>query len=97
MKIGYVYILSNKYNNVFYVGITSDIKKRIYEHKNHMFKGFTQKFNVNKVLYVESTKCITDAKNREKQLKKWTREKKLELIKKINPELKDLYDDILRS
>ena len=97
MKIGYVYILTNKYNNVFYVGITSDIKKRIYEHKNHMFKGFTQKFNVNKVLYVESTKCITDAINREKQLKKWTREKKLELIKKINPELKDLYDDILRS
>ena len=76
MKKGYVYILFNKTNTVSYIGVTSDIVRRIYEHKNHLIEGFTEKYNVTKLVYVEVTSSIADAIKREKQLKKWSRESK---------------------
>ena len=97
MKEGYVYILSNSNNTVLYVGITSDIKRRLYEHRNHLIEGFTDKYNVTKVLYVESTPKVLDAIAREKQLKKWGRDKKMALIKTINPDFIDLYNDVMKS
>ena len=82
---GYVYILTNKTNNVLYIGTTSDIVRRIYEHKHHLIKGFTDKYNTTKLIYVEQCEKIVDAINREKQLKRWRREKKIALIKSVNP------------
>ena len=95
MKKGYVYILSNKNNNVLYVGVTSDLARRVYEHRNHMVEGFTDKYNVTKVLYYEECILVKDAISREKQIKGWRHERKMELIKSTNPELKDLYDEII--
>ena len=97
MKEGFVYILSNKTDGVLYVGVTSDIKRRLYEHRNHLIKGFTDKYNVTKVLYVDFTERIFDAILREKQIKHWNRKKKMDLIKEFNPGLKDLYDEIMNS
>ena len=97
MKKGYVYILFNKTNTVSYIGVTSDIVRRIYEHKNHLIEGFTEKYNVTKLVYVEVTSGIVDAIKREKQLKKWSRESKEKLVKSLNPELKDVYEDIIKS
>ena len=97
MKKGYVYILFNKTNTVSYIGVTSDIVRRIYEHKNHLIEGFTEKYNVTKLVYVEVTSSIIDAIKREKQLKKWSRESKEKLVKSLNPELKDIYEDIIKS
>ena len=95
MKKGYVYILSNKSQSVFYVGTTSDIKRRLYEHKNHLVEGFSDKYNVDYVVFVESFDSMIDAIQREKQLKKWSRKKKIELIKTVNEDLLDLYNDIM--
>ena len=95
MGKGYVYILSNKTNKVLYVGVTSDLVRRIYEHRNHMVEGFTDRYNVTTFLYFEEYSLIKDAIIREKQLKGWRHDKKIELIKKINPEFKDLYDDLM--
>ena len=80
-KQGYVYILTNKTQSVFYVGTTSDIKRRLYEHRNHLIDGFTSKYNVTNVVYVEIYDFMFDAIQREKQLKKWSRNKKISLIK----------------
>ncbi|MGC8977682.1 MAG: GIY-YIG nuclease family protein, partial [Candidatus Ratteibacteria bacterium] len=76
----YVYILSNKYNNVLYVGITNDLKRRTYEHKNKFIDGFTKKYNVNKLVYYEIFNDPINAITREKQLKDFRREKKVRLI-----------------
>ena len=94
MKKGYVYILSNIKRTVFYVGLTNDITRRVYEHKNHLVKGFTDKYNVTELVYVEETALIKDAIAREKQIKRWSRNKKIDLIKSINPNMIDLsqYD-----
>jgi len=73
-----------------YVGVTSNLEKRIYEHKNKIFKGFTEKYNINKLVYYEKTNDIYDAIKREKEIKKWRREKKNLLVEKINPEWRDL-------
>lgn len=89
-KSYYVYILSNYTNTTLYIGVTGDIERRIYEHKNGLLVGFTEKYNVTKLVYVEECDNVNDAIAREKQLKKWRREKKEALIKTINPEWKDL-------
>ena len=86
----YVYILSNHTNTTLYIGVTNDLKRRLYEHQNKLIEGFTEKYNVNKLVYFEKTSDINAAIQREKSLKKWKREWKLELIKKTNPLMKDL-------
>ncbi len=93
-KTYYIYILTNKYNRVLYIGVTNDLKRRIYEHKGHYKKGFTQKYNVDKLVYFESFDHPLDAIKREKSLKNLLRRKKEELINKMNPEWNDLYKEI---
>ncbi|RJR31176.1 GIY-YIG nuclease family protein [Candidatus Parcubacteria bacterium] len=92
MKLYYVYIMSNKYNNVLYIGVTNDIYRRVLEHKEKLIKGFTEKYNIDKLVYYEGFNSIYDALNREKQLKNWHRQWKMNLIASINPEWKDLSD-----
>jgi putative endonuclease len=91
----YVYILTNKSNKVLYIGVTDDLKRRIYEHKNKMTDGFTKKYNLTKLVYYEATTDVRSAIEREKQLKNWHREWKMNLIKEFNPEWKDL-DEMLK-
>src|SRR3989344_8411657 len=86
----YVYILSTSNNKVLYIGVTNDLAKRIYEHKNKLTEGFTKKYNLNKLIYYEEFTNINDAITAEKQLKGWTRKKKNTLIMNINPYWKDL-------
>jgi putative endonuclease len=74
-----------------YIGVTSDLVKRVYEHKNNLVGGFTKKYNVHKLVYYETTEDINSAITREKQLKRWKRSWKIELIEKKNPEWRDLY------
>jgi putative endonuclease len=93
-KYYYVYILSNKYNNVIYVGITNDLIRRVYEHKNKLIEGFTEKYNVDKLVYYELFNDPINAITREKQLKGYSRKKKVELINSFNPEWKDLYENL---
>ncbi len=88
-----VYILTNYYNNIFYIGVTNDLKRRIFEHKNKLIVGFTKKYNIDKLVYFELTNSIESALNREKQLKRWHREWKINLIKGNNPEFCDLSKD----
>jgi putative endonuclease len=92
----YIYILSNKYNNVLYIGITNNLVRRVYEHKNKLAEGFTKRYNVNKLVYYEVTSDAEVAINREKQLKRWRREKKDNLINSINPKWNDLYEEICK-
>ena len=95
MKQYCVYILTNKNNKVLYIGVTGNLKRRITEHKNKTFKGFTEKYNCDKLVYFEQTENIMSALEREKQLKKWRREKKIWLIEKNNPNWKELDNDDL--
>ena len=95
MKIYYVYILTNKYNNVFYVGFTDDLYRRVTDHKEKIFPGFTKKYNVNKLVYYEEYDDPEEAKHREKQLKRYRRDWKIDLIEGMNPEWRDLYDDFI--
>ncbi|UCG30075.1 MAG: GIY-YIG nuclease family protein [candidate division WOR-3 bacterium] len=88
----YVYIMTNKKNNVIYTGVTNDLKKRIYEHKENLVSGFTKKHNINKLVYYEVFDNSYGAIIREKQIKGRTRQKKINLIKSLNPDLDDLYD-----
>ena len=94
-KKGYVYILFSKRNGTLYVGVTSDLVKRVYEHKNKYVKCFTEKYNVDKLGYYEVFDNIELAIKREKQLKKCYRKQKLSLIESLNPEWQDLYYDII--
>jgi len=94
-KHGYVYILTNIGNQVLYTGVTSDLVKRVYEHRNKFVEGFTKKYNVFKLIYFEVFENITEAITREKQIKGWKRDKKIKLIEKINPQWKDLYKTII--
>ncbi|OGI19131.1 MAG: excinuclease ABC subunit C [Candidatus Melainabacteria bacterium RIFCSPHIGHO2_02_FULL_34_12] len=87
----YVYIMTNKRNTTIYTGITKDLKRRVYEHRNS-YKGFTKMYNVNKLVYYEIIDSINNAILREKQIKAGSRKKKLELINKMNEEWKDLYE-----
>ncbi len=87
----FVYILASKKDGVLYTGITNNLFKRVYEHKNNLNKGFTQRYFVHKLVYFEETDSIYSAIEREKQIKKWNRKWKIELIESLNPEWKDLY------
>ena len=86
----FVYILSNWNNGVLYIGVTNNLERRLYEHKNHFADGFTDKYNVTKLVYFEDTSDVRAAIAREKQLKGWTRAKKISLISKANPDWQDL-------
>lgn len=90
----YVYFLTNWNNKVFYIGVTNDLKRRVYEHKNALTRGFTQKYNVNKLVYYEICEEIEGAILREKQIKAGSRQKKNELITIANPGWEDLADRI---
>jgi len=94
-KHGYVYILTNVHNKVLYTGVTSDLVKRVYEHKNNLVDGFTKKYNVHKLIHFEVFEDIVSAITREKQIKGWLRSKKITLIENKNPEWKDLYEGIV--
>ena len=94
-KSYFIYILTNYDETTFYVGVTSNLQKRIWQHKNKFVKGFTQKYNLNKLVYFEQTNSIETALNREKQLKRWHRDWKINLIKEFNSTFKDLYEDIV--
>lgn len=87
----YVYLLANKHNNVLYTGVTNDLIRRVYEHKNKMVAGFTRKYNVDRLVYFEVCSGIVVAIEREKQIKGWSRKKKQDLINSLNPEWDDLY------
>ena len=89
----YVYILTNQSNKVLYTGITNDLERRLYEHQNKLVKGFTSKYNVNKLVYFDCTTVARSAIAREKQIKGWTRQKKLDLISELNPQWRDLSAD----
>ncbi|MBR3654984.1 MAG: GIY-YIG nuclease family protein [Elusimicrobia bacterium] len=95
MKQYYVYILFSEKNGTLYIGVTSNLVKRIYEHKQKLVDGFTKKYNVDKLGYFEIYKSIEQAIEREKQLKAGSRQKKIDLIEKENPGWKDLYNSIL--
>ena len=90
----YIYILSNENNTVIYTGVTNDLKRRVFEHKEKMVEGFTKKYNVSKLVYYEVGQDVMGAIFREKQLKSMSRLKKNELIAEFNPYWSDLYEDI---
>ncbi len=92
MKKGYVYILSNKYRTTFYIGVTSQIKRRILEHKNGEGSEFTSKYNLTDLVYYEKIEGMDECIAREKQLKQWRRDWKIDLIKEDNPEMADLAE-----
>jgi putative endonuclease len=89
-----VYILASKRNGTLYTGLTNDLKRRVYEHKNDLIEGFTKKYKVHHLVYFEQTSDIASAIVREKRIKAWKRKWKIELIEKMNPEWKDLYCDL---
>jgi putative endonuclease len=90
----YVYIMTNAYNTVLYTGVTNDLKRRAYEHRNDLGGIFTKKYNVHKLVSYESGESIDSTIAREKQIKGGSRQKKIDLIISINPAWRDLYDDI---
>ena len=92
MKQYYVYIMSNK-RGTLYTGVTNNMERRVYEHKNKLIEGFTKKYNVTRLVYFDSTDDIVAAISREKQIKGMLRSKKMELIKTMNPQFKDLSED----
>ncbi|MDE6618097.1 MAG: GIY-YIG nuclease family protein [Clostridiales bacterium] len=94
MKTYYVYIATNKNNNVLYTGVTDNIYRRMFEHENQVHPdSFTAKYNVNKLVYVETTQYVNNAIAREKEIKGWSRSKKMELIKSFNPDWNDILED----
>ena len=92
----YVYILTNKYGTVLYTGVTNDLIRRVYEHKNHLDKNsFTARYKVTKLVYFEQTTDVRAALEREKQIKSWSRDRKTSLIFEMNPRWVDLYNQLL--
>ena len=89
----YVYILSNWDDSVLYIGVTGNLPRRLYEHRSNLVEGFTKKYNVHKLVYFEHTSDVYSAISREKQLKKWSRQKKNALISHSNPQWADLSKD----
>ncbi|NOH28978.1 GIY-YIG nuclease family protein [Vibrio mediterranei] len=94
MKQASVYILSSRSNKVLYVGVTSQLKQRIWQHKNGVVDGFSKKYHVNKLVFFEVHQSMTAAIIREKQIKRWKRDWKENLIKSMNPNWMDLYDSL---
>ena len=93
MKSYFVYILASARNGTLYIGVTNNLERRMYEHSHHLQSGFTDTYNVTRLVYFEETSSVEAAIAREKQLKNWRRAWKLELIEKENPEWRDLTDD----
>jgi putative endonuclease len=95
MEQYYVYILASKRNGTLYIGVTNNLAKRVYEHKSNLVDGFTQKYKVYKLVYYEVYRNIQDAILREKRMKKWERQWKIDLIEKNNPQWDDLFKRII--
>jgi putative endonuclease len=93
-KSYYVYILASKRNGTLYIGVTNDLVRRVFEHKNDFIEGFTRQYGVHTLVYFEETGDAMAAIEREKQLKNWRRKWKMALIEKANPDWKDLWDEI---
>lgn len=93
-KKGYVYLMTNRNDTVIYTGVTSDLKKRVYEHREKITRGFTSRYQVGKLVYFEMFESVIDAITREKQIKGGSRKKKEDLIKAQNPDFRDLYDEL---
>jgi len=91
----FIYILSNKRNGALYIGMTNDLVRRVFEHKNNYIKGFTSKYGVHKLVYYEQCDSFDSALQREKQIKEWRRSWKLDLVEKANPLWKDLFDELV--
>ena len=89
----YVYILTNHYGNVMYIGVTNNLQRRVYEHKEGVFEGFTKRYHVDKLVYYEFHEDIRNAISREKELKGWTRAKKNALVSPVNPEWREIEPD----
>jgi len=96
MKEYFVYILASKKDGVLYIGMTGNLIERVYAHRNKLVNGFTQKYYVSKLVYYEVANGLEPALEREKNLKKWKRSWKIELIEKENPTWEDLYKDIIQ-
>jgi len=95
MKNYYVYVMASRRNGTLYIGVTNDLVRRVYEHKNDLIKGFTSKYGIHQLVYYEQTADILSAIQREKQMKKWNRKWKMELIEVENPGWVDLYEDLI--
>ncbi len=93
MKNYYIYIMTNKYNTVLYTGVTNNLERRVGEHKSKKSSGFTAKYNVTRLVYFEEGLDVNIAIAREKQIKGWLREKKIELVESLNPNWRDLSED----
>ena len=93
----YVYILANKKNGTLYLGITNNLIRRVFEHRNNYVDGFTKKYEVHKLVYYEITSDVESAITREKAIKKWNRKWKIRLIETMNPEWNDLYNELVDS
>ncbi len=96
MKEYFVYIMTNK-SKTLYTGVTNDLERRVFEHKHKLAPGFTSKYNISKLIYLEQFSDINEAIYREKQIKGWLRAKKIALIESLNPEWSDLTEDWLES
>ncbi|MDZ7691022.1 MAG: GIY-YIG nuclease family protein [Balneolaceae bacterium] len=94
-KAYHIYILTNANHSVLYTGVTGDIIRRIWQHRQKLMEGFTKRYNVTKLVYLEEFRDIEDAISREKQIKAGSRQRKLDLVNELNPEWKDLYEDLL--
>ncbi len=90
----YVYILASKRNGTLYIGVTNDLKRRVYEHREEMIDGFTKEYGIKNLVYYESTENSHSAIQREKWLKNWKREWKVKMIEKENPDWEDLYEKL---
>lgn len=90
-----VYILASERNGTLYIGVTRNLQKRVWQHKNDIFEGFTQRYEIHQLVYFELHDTMTSAITREKRLKKWKRKWKLNLIEDLNPEWKDLWEDVV--
>ena len=95
MNSYYVYIVASRQNGTLYIGVTNNLVRRVYEHKNDLVEGFTKKYGVHRLVYYEQYQDITLAVQREKQMKKWNRQWKINRIQEQNPDWKDLYDAIV--
>ena len=95
VKLPCVYILASRRNGTLYIGVTSDLLKRVWEHKNDLVEGFTKKYGVHMLVWYESHETMESAIQREKRIKKWNREWKLALIEQSNPQWHDLFDNLV--
>ena len=94
-RAGYVYLLASRRNGTLYTGVTSDLVQRVWNHKNDVHEGFTKRYQVHRLVYFEEHQAIRDAIIREKQIKRWKQAWKIRLIEEMNPEWRDLFEDLL--